>query len=119
MSTISLPFPDVDLADMFVEHKHITERLVNIAKFTAQLNLMEIQLDTIKNQMDYEKTDTYKLKSGVKKMKCKKCNNCFIGGIDYHKHLEDGRCEHSRTCKTCKSVFVNSMAKSRHRKNCL
>ena len=118
MSAISLPFPDVDLADMFEEHKHITERLVNIAKFTAQLSLIEIHLDTIKTQLEYERTDKYKLKCGVKKVKCKKCNNSFIGGIDYHKHLEDGRCETSRTCKTCNSVFLNSMAKSRHKKDC-
>ena len=118
MSINTLPFPDVNLADMFVEHKQITDRLVNIAKFTAQLDLMEIQLDTIKTQLEYERTDNYKLKCGVKKIKCKKCQNTFVGSIQYNEHLTDGRCETSRTCKTCNGVFLNAMAKSRHTKNC-
>ena len=119
MSTTSVLFPNMDFADMVKEHNYITTRLVNVNKFIEQLKIMESQLDMVKSQMDYEKTDTYKLKSGIKKMKCKKCNNCFIGGIDYHTHLEDGRCEHSRTCHNCTGVFSNMMAKSRHKKNCL
>ena len=119
MSITTIPFPDMDYADMVKEHDYITTRLFNIVKFTAQLDLMEAQLNLVKSQLDYERTDNYKLKSGVKKIKCNKCNNSFIGGSDYHEHLTDSTCEKSRTCKNCTGVFSNMMAKSRHKKNCL
>ena len=36
METTALPYPDMDLADIVTEHRYVTERLVNIAKFQAE-----------------------------------------------------------------------------------
>ena len=45
--------------------------------------------------------------------KCSQCNIMFYGN-GLVKHVEDGRCAKSRTCKGCKITFSNMMSKSRH-----
>ena len=52
-------------------------------------------------------------KIGVSPIKCSQCQNNFYGK-DLVKHVEDGRCAKSRTCKGCRVVFDSMMSKSRH-----
>jgi len=54
----------------------------------------------------------YQKLSGQKQTKCNYCNQLFYGD-DISKHVEDGRCLKSRTCKKCNRVFDNMMQKSR------
>ena len=118
METTALPYPDMALADIVTEHRYVTERLANIAKFQAELDIMDTHLKSIRKQMYSEKTDKAKARAGLPKKKCKHCNQVFYG-TDYPRHTTDGRCERSRTCKNCTGVFSNMMAKHRHKKNCI
>lgn len=52
-------------------------------------------------------------KIGVAPIKCSLCQNSFFGK-DLVKHMEDGRCEKSRTCNGCGVTFNSMMRKSRH-----
>ena len=52
-------------------------------------------------------------KLGVSPVKCSLCQNSFYGK-DLVKHVEDGRCEKSRTCTGCRVIFNSMMRKSRH-----
>ena len=53
-------------------------------------------------------------KIGVSAIKCSSCTNKFYGD-DLVKHVKDGRCAKSRTCKGCGIEFSNMMTKSRHK----
>jgi uncharacterized C2H2 Zn-finger protein len=52
-------------------------------------------------------------KLGISPVKCSQCQNNFYGK-DLVKHVEDGRCEQSRTCNGCRVIFNTMMRKSRH-----
>ena len=52
-------------------------------------------------------------KIGVSPINCSACTNSFYGA-DLVKHVEDGRCAKSRTCKGCRVIFNTMMRKSRH-----
>ena len=69
-----------------------------------------------KNQMELDKhlvSKKHNDKIGVSPTKCSQCNNKFYGK-DLVAHVEDGRCERSRTCNGCRVTFGNQMAKFRH-----
>jgi len=54
----------------------------------------------------------YQKLSGMKSTRCNYCNQLFYGK-DITQHVQDGRCEKSRSCKKCNRVFDNMMQKSR------
>ena len=54
----------------------------------------------------------YQKLSGQKPTRCNYCNQLFYGK-DITQHIDDGRCEKSRSCKKCNRVFDNMMQKSR------
>ena len=54
----------------------------------------------------------YQKLTGMKPTRCNYCNQLFYGK-DITQHIDDGRCEKSRSCKKCNRVFDNMMQKSR------
>jgi hypothetical protein len=97
-----------------------------------QLNTIDKRLETLKGNTKFtcvdcamvfssqEKLDKHLVgkkhndKIGVSPINCSACTNHFYGK-DLVKHVEDGRCERSRTCKGCGVIFNTMMRKSRHK----
>ena len=96
-----------------------------------QIDTIDKRLESLKNNSEFkcvdcamvfssqEKLDKHLVgkkhndKLGISPVKCSVCQNSFYGA-DLVNHVEDGRCERSRTCTGCNVVFNSSMRKSRH-----
>ena len=116
---------NLELETLFTLQKGLTEQLQFIDKRIEEIaNKTERKIYrcelfdlTFTDEEKYNKhisSKRYKVKTGLKPLRCKLCNNVFYGDKDLGDHYKNGKCEKSRTYNGI--VFKNMMNKSKYMK---
>tara|TARA_R110002050_G_C8913977_1_gene510980 strand:+ start:158 stop:1204 length:1047 start_codon:yes stop_codon:yes gene_type:complete len=116
---------NLELETLFTLQKGLTEQLQFIDKRIEEIaNKTERKIYrcelfdlTFTDEEKYNKhisSKRYKVKTGLKPIRCKLCNNVFYGDKDLGEHYKNGKCEKSRTYNGI--VFKNMMNKSKYMK---